>query len=41
MINSAYSLFQAKSLLLAPGERLDWLSLSRALGGIVAVFFHF
>jgi hypothetical protein len=38
MINSVYSLWQAKTLLLAPGKRVDWLSLSRALGGIVAVF---
>ena len=37
IINSLYSLSQARTLLLAPGERFDWLSVSRALGGGVAV----
>jgi hypothetical protein len=35
MINGVYSLSQAQSLTLAPGERIDWLSLSRALGGLL------
>lgn len=36
MINAFYSLSQAKTLLLAPGERVDWLSLSRVFGGFIA-----
>jgi hypothetical protein len=32
VINCLYSLSQAKTLALAPGERFDWLSASRALG---------
>ena len=37
IINVLYSLSQARTLLLAPGERVDWLSVSRAFGGIVAI----
>lgn len=37
IINTLYSLSQAKTLVLAPGERFDWLSVSRALGGGMAV----
>lgn len=36
VINALYSLSQARTLLLAPGERVDWLSVSRAIGGIAA-----
>jgi hypothetical protein len=36
VINALYSLSQARTLLLAPGERVDWLSLSRMFGGLVA-----
>ena len=36
VINGLYSLSQARTLLLAPGERVDWLSVSRAIGGIAA-----
>ncbi len=36
VINIIYSLSQAKTLLLAPGERFDWVSVSRALGSGVA-----
>jgi hypothetical protein len=36
IINGLYSLSQARTLLLAPGERVDWLSISRAIGGIAA-----
>jgi hypothetical protein len=38
IINSFYSLSQAKALSLAPGERIDWLSISRAFGGIIAAW---
>ena len=31
VINCLYSLSQARTLMLAPGERFDWLSTSRAL----------
>lgn len=34
IINSLYSLSQAKTRLLSPGERYDWVSLSRAFGGV-------
>jgi hypothetical protein len=37
IINTLYSLSQARTLVLAPGQRFDWLSISRALGGGVAV----
>ncbi len=37
IINTLYCLSQARTLLLAPGERFDWLSVSRAFGGGVAV----
>ena len=37
VINCLYSLSQAKTLMLAPGERFDWLSTSRAFGGGMAV----
>ena len=40
IINLFYSLSQARTLLLAPGERFDWVSVSRALGG-GAVFLDF
>ena len=36
IINGLYALSQAKALTLAPGERVDWISISRAFGGIVA-----
>ena len=36
IINGFYSLSQARTLALAPGERVDWLSISRAIGGIAA-----
>lgn len=35
IINGIYSLSQARSLTLAPGERVDWLSIARALGGLL------
>ena len=35
-INGLYSLSQARTRLLAPGERVDWLSFSRVFGGIFA-----
>ena len=38
IINAIYSLSQARTLLLAPGERVDWLSVWRAIGGIAAGF---
>jgi hypothetical protein len=37
VINSIYSLSQARSLTLAPGQKIDWLSISRALGGFLPV----
>lgn len=37
IINTLYSLSQARTLVLAPGERFDWLSVARALGGGVPV----
>jgi hypothetical protein len=36
IINGLYSLSQARTLLLSPGERVDWLSVFRAIGGIAA-----
>ena len=39
VINGIYSLAQARSLTLAPGERVDWLSISRAVGGLLPAFF--
>lgn len=36
IINGFYSLSQARTLLLAPGERFDWVSVSRVFGGAVA-----
>ncbi len=36
IINGFYSLSQAKTLLLAPGERVDWVSVSRVFGGAFA-----
>jgi len=41
IINCVYSLSQARTLLLAPGERFDWLSVSRALGGGIALAMEF
>lgn len=38
IINAVYSLSQARTLLLAPGERIDWLSLSRVFGGVVVFY---
>ena len=38
VINGIYSLAQARSLTLAPGERIDWLSISRAIGGLLPAF---
>jgi hypothetical protein len=35
LINGLYSLSQARALSLAPGERIDWLSIARAVGGII------
>jgi hypothetical protein len=39
IINAVYSLSQARTLLLAPGERVDWLSFSRVFGGLVVFYF--
>ena len=41
LINALYSISQARTLLLAPGERVDWLSLSRVFGGGVIPFCNF
>jgi hypothetical protein len=38
--NAVYAFSQARTLALAPGERVDWVSLSRMLGGLV-VFLQF
>jgi hypothetical protein len=35
-INGLYALSQARALTLAPGERVDWMSISRVFGGILA-----
>ena len=35
IINTLYSLSQAKTRLLSPGQRFDWVSISRAFGGAV------
>jgi hypothetical protein len=38
--NAVYAFSQARSLALAPGERVDWVSLSRIVGGLI-VFLQF